>query len=68
MFYGRPVYWLLAVNVRATRDLFPGRARADRQLARPARRALQSVIRVSGSAITSVKLNNSLSLKTHTGH
>lgn len=24
MFYGRPIDWLLAVNVRATREPFPG--------------------------------------------
>jgi hypothetical protein len=67
MFYGRPGYWL---SISALRDRFPGFPRRDRQITRPARRALPSAIRArGGSEITSlVELDDSLPLKTHTSH
>lgn len=76
MFYGRPVYWLLAVNVRATRARFPGspehvsRSRAWRG-EHYRGDSLQSIGRYDCARIlrtSLVKLDNSLSLNAQTGH
>ena len=76
MFYGRPIDWLPAVNVCATREQFPGspqqvsrsRTRRGVHYRGDSRKSIGGYGRAEISRTSLIKLDDSLPLNAQTGH